>query len=65
MGTVICCSTIVYSYSLRITQDLQQSGLKEKNDSHVFAFILLLLSNRALYWFTAVGSETIFYSNKC
>ncbi len=24
-----------------------------------------LLSNRALYWFTAVGSETIFYSNKC
>ena len=28
-------------------------------------FILLLLSNRAFYWFTAVGSETVFYNNKC
>ena len=28
----------------------------------VHFIILLLLSNRALYWFTAVGSETIFYS---
>ena len=28
-------------------------------------FILLLVSKRALYWFTAVGSETVFYSNKC
>ncbi len=27
--------------------------------------ILLLLSNRALYWFTAVGSETVFYSIIC
>ncbi len=31
----------------------------------IYMFILLLLSNRALYWFTAVGSETVFYSNKC
>ncbi len=33
--------------------------------SMVYNFILLLLSNRALYWFTAVGSEIVFYSNKC
>ncbi len=32
-------------------------------ESWIFQFILLLLSNRALYWFTAIGSETIFYSN--
>ncbi len=31
----------------------------------ILMFILLLLSNRALYWFTTVGSETVFYSNKC
>ena len=27
--------------------------------------LLLLLNNRDLYWFTAVGSETVFYSNRC
>ncbi len=37
----------------------------ESYDSHIWDIILLLLSNRALYWFTAVGSETIFYSNRC
>ena len=35
------------------------------NPRTIYFIILLLLSNRALYWFTAVGSETIFYSNKC
>ncbi len=29
----------------------------------VIFIILLLLSNRALYWFTAIGSETVFYCN--
>ncbi len=28
-------------------------------------FILLLLSKRALCWFTAVGTETIIFGNKC
>ncbi len=31
----------------------------------IWTIILLLLSNRVLYWFTAVGSETVFYSNRC
>ncbi len=31
----------------------------------ITSFILLLLSNRALYWFTAGGSKTVFYSNEC
>ncbi len=31
----------------------------------ILTIILLLLSNRALYRFTAIGSETVFYSNKC
>ncbi len=35
------------------------------NPRTIYFIILLLLSNRALYWFTAVGSETVFYSNKC
>ena len=31
----------------------------------IWIFILLLLSsNRVLYWFTAIGSGTVFYSNK-
>ncbi len=32
---------------------------------NIYGLILLLLSNRAFYWFTVIGSETVFYSNKC
>ncbi len=33
--------------------------------NQVCIFILLLLSNKALYWFTAIGSKTVFYSKTC
>ena len=36
-----------------------------KVDCTVSCFILLFLCNWALYWFTAIGSETVFYSNRC
>ncbi len=32
---------------------------------NILSFILLLVCNRALYWFTSIGSDTIFYSNEC
>ena len=34
-------------------------------DSMISQFILLLVCNRAHYWFTAAGSDTIFYNNDC
>ena len=34
--------------------------------THCIPFIILLLvCNRARYWSTAVGSDTVFYSNDC
>ncbi len=54
----------VFLHCMMKTENLYVYMYIHRKKTSVLLIIPLFLSNLALYWFTAVGSETLFYSNK-
>ncbi len=65
LWTLYGSRTCFQKLSTRLQQYIPPTIDVRNETDTIQTIILLLLSNRALYWFTAVGSETVFYSNQC